>query len=398
MKLHRFKVSNTPHLTISCDSDLDISGGRESEVAIKVYGGAEDLQVQREGESFTLVIRSRCKVACPRSTTVTASQVHGNLRVRGVDGPVAVQRVDGDTTLKEVGPTTITSAHGNLRARAVQGDLSLDRLDGDLSVRGVDGLLLARQVHGSLTASYVEGGLQADIAGDCTLKTEFTPGCEYKVKANGSTTLKFPAHTSARFDVTAHGNINHRVDWSEIDTMTESALVARVGEAGAEAATVVVEADGDVNLRGGAEDKAFVFSWTIDDDMDLELESMAEELERNIEVHMARMEAKLKDIDHEAIRRKAEKAAEQVRLKALRAAERSRLKAERAERRWERLSPSPPRPPRPPRAPRRGRVSSPPPPPAPPVTADERMMVLRMVQDGKISPDEAARLLEAMEG
>jgi hypothetical protein len=316
-----------------------------------------------------------------------------------VEGPVAVQQVDGDTVLKEVGPTTITSAHGNVRARAVQGDLNLDHVDGDLSVRGVEGLLSAGQTHGNLTVSYVEGGLQADIAGDCTLKTDFTPGCEYKVKANGNATLKFPAHTSAHFDVTAHGNINHKVNWSEIDTMTESALVARVGEAGAEAATVVVEASGDVTLRGGgAEDKAFVFSWTMDDDMGLELESMAEELERNIEAQMARMEAKLKDIDHEAIRRKAEKAAEKVRVKALRAAERARLKTERAERRWERLSPSPPRPPRPPRAPRGGRVSSPPPPPVPPVTTDERMMVLRMVQEGKISPDEAARLLEAMEG
>ncbi len=395
MKLHRFKVSNTPHLTVTCHSDLDISGGREGEIAIKVYGGPEDLQVQREGESFTLTVTSRCKVACPHGTTVTVPQVNGNLRVRGVDGPVAVEQINGDTTLKDVGPTTITNAHGNVRARSVQGDLRFEQIMGDFVARGVEGVLSVRQSNGNLTASYLEGGLQADIVGDCTLKTDFAPGCEYTFKTGGNATLKFPTQANAFFDVTAHGNIKQRVDWDEISEMTESALMARVGQEDAGAATVKLEAIGDVTLRGRSDDKAFVFAWSMDDDMGIELESMAEELERNIEVHMARMEAKLKDIDHEAIRLKAEKAAEKVRLKALRAAERARLKAERAERRWERLSP---RPPRAPRAPRRGRATSPPPPPVPPVSADERMLVLRMVQEGKVSPDEAARLLEAMEG
>jgi hypothetical protein len=276
--------------------------------------------------------------------------------------------------------------------------LRLDEVMGDLSARGVEGVLSVRQANGNLTASYLEGGLQADIVGDCTLKTDFTPGCEYTFKTGGNATLKFPTQTNAHFNVTAGGNINHNVDWAEISEMTESVLKARVGEADEDAAQVRLEAIGDVTLRGKSEDKAFVFAWSTDEDMGIELESMAEELERNIEVHMARMEAKLKDIDYEAIRLKAEKAAEKVRLKALRAAEHARLKAERAERRWERLSPSPPRPPRPPRAHGRGRATSPPPPPAPPVSSDERMIVLRMVQEGKISPDEAARLLEAMEG
>ncbi len=398
MKLHRFKVSNTPHLTVTCHGDLDISGGREGEVAIKVYGGQEDLQMQREGESFTLTVTSRCKIACPHGTTLTVPQANGNLRVRGVDGPVAVEQVNGDTVLKDVGPTTITGANGNVRARSVQGDLRLDDVMGDLSVRGIEGVLSIRQGNGNLTASYLEGGLQADIIGDCTLKTDFTPGCEYTFKTGSNATLKFPTQTRAHFDVTAQGHINHKVDWAEISAMSDSTLLARVGEADENAAKVTLEAIGSATLRSRSEDKAFVFAWSMDDDMGVELESMAEELERNIEVHMARMEAKLKDIDHEAIRLKAVEAAEKVRLKALRGAERARLKAERAERRWERLSPRPPRPPRAPRAPRRGRATSSPPPPAPPVTSDERMVVLRMVQEGKISPDEAAQLLEAMEG
>jgi hypothetical protein len=397
MKLLRFEVSNTPHLTITGHSDLEVNGGREGEVAIKVYGDPNDLDVQREGERFTLTLRTRCKVACPQATTLTIPQASGNLRVRRVDGPLAVEQVHGDTVLRDVGPTTIVQASGNVSARSVQGDLGLEDVSGDVSVRGVEGKL-SGDIKGNLKASYVESGLEVQVSGDCSLKTDFTPDCDYLLTTSGNASLNFPAQASARIKVTTHGNLQHKVDWAEIEQISEGTLSGRVGQ-GPEA-RVEIEASGDVSLRGRSETGAFVFGWAVDDEFDeglgIELESMAEELERNIEMHMARMEAKLKDIDQEAIRRKATRAAEVARRKALRAAERARIKAERAERRWERMSP---RHSGSSRYSTRGRGPSPPtPPPPPPVTQDERMMVLRMVQEGKITADEGARLLEAMEG
>lgn len=394
MKLLRFEVSDTPHLTLTCNSDLEVSGGREGEVAIKVYGEPEDLEVQREGERFTITSRARCKVACPQATTLTLPQVNSSLRVRRVDGPLAVEQVSGDTVLKDVGPTVITQASGNVHARSVQGDFTLGNVSGDLTVRGVEGRLAIDNVSGNLSAFYLEGGLEVQASGDVSLKTDLTPGCDYLITTSGSADLRFPAQASAQINVAASGTVEHKVDWAELQDVSGGLLSGCVGAEGEPKAKVDITASGDVSLRSKPGSEAFVFSWGMDDDLSVELETMAEEIERNVEVHLARMEAKLKDIDHDAIRIKAERAAERARRKALRAAERARLKAERAERRWRRASP--PRPPSPSR-PLRGRVSPPPPPP-PPVTQEERMMVLRMVQEGKISADEGARLLEAMEG
>ena len=393
MKLLRFEVSDTPHLTLTCAGDLEVSGGREGEVAIKVYGEPEDLEVKREGESFTITSRARCKVACPQATTLTLPQVSGSLRVRRVDGPLAVEQVSGDTTIKDVGPTAITQASGDVRARSVQGDLKFENVSGDLSVRGIEGKLWIDNATGDLSASYLEGGLEAQVAGDVVLKTDLSPGCDYMVTTSSNADLRFPAQASAQINVTASGNIKHKVDWADLQDVSGDLLSGRVGAEDEPTAKVDITAGGDVSLRSRSDSNAFVFAWTLDDDMGIELESMAEEIERNVEVHLARMEAKLKNIDHEAIRVKAERAAEKARRKALRTAERARMKAERAERRWRRASP--PKSPSPPRHPR-GRATSPP--PVPPVTQEERMVVLRMVQEGKISADEAARLLEAMEG
>jgi hypothetical protein len=396
MKVQRFEVSNTPHLTLTCYSDLDIRGGREGEVVIKAYGPEEDLKIEREGERLSITAHVRCKIGCPKGATITIPAAHGSLRVQQVDGPIAVEMVGGDTVLKEVGPTTITTASGSVRARSVGGDLRLDQVGGDLTVRGVEGFLSSDTVGGSLRASHLEGGLQATIGGDGSLTTDFTPGCDYKLSAGGQIVVKFPEQASARIQADAGGTITDKVEWAEVQK-DSGTLTGRVGAGDEGEANVEINAGGDVSLRSKSDSKGFSFSFVLDDDLDLELESMAEEIERNIEAHMARMnaqlEAQLSRIDHEAVREKAERAAEKVRRRAERAAERARLKAERAQRRWERMGGSrrPHRPPSPPSPPARRRAAD-------PITEEERMMILKMVQEGKISAEEGTRLLEAMEG
>lgn len=74
-----------------------------------------------------------------------------------------------------------------------------------------------------------------------------------------------------------------------------------------------------------------------------------------------------------------------------RAAERTKRSAERAQRRAERAAgtwgafATPPRPPAPPK-------------PAQPVSDEERLLVLKMVESGQITVEEAAKLLASLEG
>ena len=82
----------------------------------------------------------------------------------------------------------------------------------------------------------------------------------------------------------------------------------------------------------------------------------------------------------EQARQETERATERARRQAEREAERARLRTERAERRWQRASGQRPRPKR------------------EPATDEERMRVLRLVEEGKVAPEQAADLLAALEG
>jgi DUF4097 and DUF4098 domain-containing protein YvlB len=389
MKLQRFEASASPQLTIKCHGDLDVNGGREGEVAIKAYGADEDLNVEVDGEHFTITSRARCKIGCPSGTDVMLESVHGSARIRRLDGSITAENIYGTAVFKEVGPTTVKMAAGDMRVRTVNGDLRSEQVSGDLSVRGIEGMLVCKNVGGDLSATDLEGGLEAAVGGDCSLKTGFSPGCSYKLEAGGDAAVKFPANTNLSIKVSAGGDIHHRADWAALSDSSHT-LDGRIGE-GDDAADLTISAGGDVALQSKSNGDAFVANFILEDeDLELELESMAEEIERNIEAHMARLnahlEAQLSHIDQDAIRRNAQRAVEKTMRKAERAAEQARLKAERAQRRWERLGA---RRPSPPPTPKR---------PSEPVKEEERLMILRMVQEGKISTDEAARLLEALEG
>lgn len=395
MKLQRFEVSDTPHLTVTvCQGDLDISGGRRGEIAIKAYGGEEDLQVTQEGEHLSVAAKARCKIGCPHGTTITIESAQGNLRVREVDGPITVETVQGDLILKEVGPTAAKIVQGNVRVRSVRGELNLEEVQGDMVARGVEGKLTAVTLDGNLNAAGLEGGLQVTAGGDVTLRTDYAAGCDYLLTTGGDVSLRFPEEASASIQITAGGDIRDKVNWATI-TRNGGMVSGVVGDGESK---VAITAGGDVLLRGGGAGKEAYIRLSLGEDMDMDMDmgdfdSMAEEIERNLAEQMARMseqlEAKLSRIDHEAIRLKAERAAEKVRRQAERIAEQARLRAERSRRKWERAAGHPPTRPTPPSPPHRK---------GEPVSDEERIMILRMVQEGKITAEEAAKLLKAMGG
>jgi hypothetical protein len=155
-------------------------------------------------------------------------------------------------------------------------------------------------------------------------------------------------------------------------------------------AEVILRAKGDLAVSergeswGPATDVQFEFAM---DSWSQQFEAQMAEMQRKLEERLANIPF----VDSEHVARRAQEAAERARRQAERAAERARARAERASRKPERhahgvgvrMSWGPP---------------SPPKPPAEPVSDTERMAILRMVADKKITADEASRLLAALEG
>jgi hypothetical protein len=374
------ETSATPHVTVSeCMGNLVVRGSEERQIALYVQGKAGDVNLKQEGETFTLATRTDCLLACPPGTTVSVDTVRGNLRVERVDGPVTADTVHGNVKLRGAGPTALKEVFGNLSARHVAGALSAGGVRGNAQVRQVEGVLALAQVDGNLVCEDLDGGLAAEqIRGNARLGPPFPRGKSYRLTVSGNLAVRLPADASLRLSIRAGGRLRSYIpDLILEQTDGESQDILGTGEASLEAC-----ANGNITLRplertgGPAEGLPLEFV--------TDLEGLSTQIEARITEEMAQMEIRLAEslshVDSEDVRRRIERAAQRTRRAADRAAEQARMRAERAERRWKRASGQRPRPSR------------------EPVTDEERMRVLRLVEEGKITPEQAADLLAAMEG
>ena len=381
-----FDTSDAPHITVArCGGNLSIAGADPR--GMTVLGDENQIKVERQGESFTVTANGDCDIHCPPGTSVTIKQVSGDLSVLGLGGPLAIESASGDVTLRDIGPTTLRQASGDLEVRGVKGELKVESVSGDAKVRQVSGAVELKSVRGDLAARDLDGGAVVEhVSGDVSLSTALAKGAAYRFQASGDISVKVEVGSGAR--LTLKGSEVHCRLPLQTTERTAGRIVGTLGDGSAE---LTLQASGDLSVteRGETWDWEGAGQW----------ESAMGSWSQQFEAQMADMQRKLEErlagipyVDGEKVARRAQEAAERARRQAQRTAERAQARAERAARkheahghgmRWSWSAPQPPKPPKP---------------PAEPVSDTERMAILKMVADKKITADEASRLLAALEG
>lgn len=398
----RFTTSLTPHITVeACGGDLAIAAVAEPEVVITFEG--DDVDIQREGETLRMRSGGDCRITCPPDSTITLHSVGGDLRASDRGGTLAVESVGGDVSLRGAGMVTIRSAASDVSARDVAGDLRIENVGSDLEVRRIDGRLSVNSVGGTLSARTLDGGMEIEsVGGDASIETDIAPGKTYRVNAGGDVTLRIPRDANARFKLSAGGEIEKHVEFAGWQGNKHSGS----GSMGDGNAQIEMSAGGDLTLLPLAAGAEFDFNFNFDtigsqigSVLDARMQQLSETIARATAAGITDLESRLHRVDAEGIGRRVERATEHARRQVERAAERARRQAERAAERERR------------RAERHAKKhgfhfnveftrpgTAPPGTAKPAATEEERLMILRMLEQHKISADEAGRLLDALEG
>lgn len=364
-----YTTSNTPQLTITCHNDLTISGTSDSRVTIAIDDDSPANRIERNGETFTVTAMNSCDMACPIGAAITIELVSGDLRVTQIKGTLAIVTVNGDAALRDVGPLDVQTVQGDLSVRDVDGDLRIGTVRGDAKLKHIGGQVTADRISGDLVAQDLDMGAAFNlIAGDASFEIEFAPGQSYAAQANGDIALRINGG-GAEFALSAHGDVRSRVPMNNWQS-TEHHATGTLGDG---AAKVALNANGDLLILPGKSTGGFdpnVFS---------------DQVESMIESAMGQFESQMSRVQHELEERwgkggAIEKAAE----RAKRSAERAQRRTERAAGSWGAFFST-------------GRPSAPAA-PAEPVSEAERLLVLKMVEAGQISIEDAARLLSSLEG
>jgi len=412
-------TSASPHILLDVSGDLRLKGQDSNEVVAK-SDSPEGITLEAQDDQVVIRCTSDCSVRVPRLAIVQVQAVHGDAVIKAVEGGLTIDRVDGSLSLRSVGATTISRVNGDLSAKNVDGNLSIDTVSGDVSARGLQGdFTISGRGNGSLNLSDVGGSASATINGNITLRLDPAPGHQFDFTAHGNLYCRLPDDASVEISVPKASQVKVDLPGIHASAPVQTPYALTLGEGDAK---ITLSADGnvvldthapdwemedfDIELGSEVNDMADVVSQQISQQVDSQVRMMEDQL--NAQLSSLSMRLNAAKLTEEQARRIEDRARETSERAAARAQERMRRAQAKMDqkmaamqrkmefknrerehihrhehRTWSFSVPTPP---------------APPTPASEPVSEDERLMILRMLEQKKITMEEAEDLLSALEG
>lgn len=339
--------------------------------------------VEQIGENKPYVVRcpGDARVAVPEDVDVSVQQVGGDARLTDLGGALEVQHVGGDLTVRNVDSVQINAVGGDLRLKRATGDVQVEAVGSDATIREVEGDLHVKAVGSDLYVQGVEGNCRVERVGsDLVLSLDFLPDCEYRFSAGSDILCRVRPDANARFILPA----DTRVHLDVAGELSENAGGQQIVTLGEGRATIQIGAAATLRLIGEEDEYLIDFGAQLGEELEARLSSLEERLDQQLAGLDERLQFRT-----DKLAAQAEKLAQRAQREAERAVENLRFNMERRAKR--KREPGP----------RRAvfRMDGMPAPPrrSEPVTEQERLMILQMVQDKKITIEEAERLLAALD-
>ena len=373
MKQTSFPMKPDGKLTLRCGADLSVEGIEASTMVVIVDSG-DGLRMKEDGGVFNLTADSNCRVILPFGVTVTIEKVGGDASVKNLSHRLVIGKVGGDLHLHLVEGASVETVGGDCVLQQAAGAVEINRIGGDLLAE-LSGSLIASAVGGDARVMGGAGTVRLHTGGDASLKFSDPTLPEVKVHAGGDIDVLVPANANGMLEMMAGGeDIEVHAAGQDFESDSGNATLP-LGEGGAK---VVLSAGGDIAVTDRQEE-----NWEFDEDlnaMDDHWDDFGIQIEQGIREGLKSVQESVRMATQHAAN--AGKMAEEKMNQAMRHLEERGITAGR-KRKVVGFS--------------FGDADVMPPAKAAGASDEERMIVLRMLQEKKISVEEAEKLLNALD-
>jgi hypothetical protein len=358
-------AGKTPRIKIDAiDGDLSVVGWDGEDILIKT--DEDELTLEQNGDEVVLSCTEDVSLRIPKNSSLFIQRIGGDAALRGVVGNVEVKEIDNDLSIREAGFLTIDTIKADFSLRGAKGNLYVKNVGGDVSLRDVEGNITLDSVANDLALRGARGNIKVNVGEDVVVYLEPKADGEYSIVAGDDILLVLPPNANATLNL--HGD---KIDiaWPGIEN--EEDIIERGITLGDGSAKITLNAGGDIRVTNDVEAGNSAQDFGNFAGMNFDWSGFGERISRQVEQATARAA------------KRAEEAARRVERHAERQARRWKGNVKVGRWNWE-MGPK--------------GVPMPPTPPSEPVADEERMAVLKMLAEKKITAEQAEQLLNALEG
>jgi hypothetical protein len=358
-------AGKTPKIKIeSIDGDLSVVGWDGEDILLKT--DEDELTLQQNGDAVSFSCTDDVSLRIPRDASLFIERIGGDMALRGVMGNVEIKEIDNDLSVRDAGSVAIDTIKADFSLRGAKGNLHVKSVGGDVSLRDVEGNITLDSVADDLALRGARGNVKVNVGEDVVVYLEPKADGVYSIMAGDDILLVLKPN--ANVTLSMHGD-EIDVDWPGIENQED--VTERVLVLGDGSAKIALKAGGDIRVTNDAEAGNSAEDFGNFAGMNFDWSGFGERISRQVEQATARAA------------KRAEEAARRVERHAERHARRWGRHVKAGPWSWE-TGP-------------RG-VPTPPTPPSEPVAEEERLAILKMLAEKKITAEQAEQLLNALEG
>ncbi len=243
MKQISMPVKTDSKINIKASGDLSIEGNDQN-IMTAVVRHSDTLKISESGGRLELKATSDLRLQLPALQAVTVEKVGGDAKVAGLTDRVIIGKVGGDLELMNLTGASVEMVGGDMSMQHATGAVEIARVGGDLIGNEVESVF-SHAVGGDIFLQGVKGSLNLVAGGDVDVElavpdiqnVSITTGADLRLRVSPQANAQLELHSAGR---TIHvGACGQQGDWEQED------LTIVLGEGGN---LVKVAAGGDISI------------------------------------------------------------------------------------------------------------------------------------------------------
>ena len=288
-----FNLEPGSSLTIKkVGGDLTLKGWNQPRLKVMEWSGSD--QTASQPDHLALEISGDAVLYAPHDLALTIHNVGGDAVLKGLQSSLSIEKVGGDLFLSDLHQAQVNKIGGDVFAKHLRNDLTIRNCGGDCTVQDVDGQLAVEKAGGDVLLSDIGGGLTVTAAGGITASLSPVSWQAYALESGGDLDLQLPEGANAEIACQSRDRVINLFLEDQTETITEKEHNLTLGEGGA---SLALKAGGEITVSTREETWAPRVDFELDFNADLS--GMAEEITSQtfdqIEEHLSDLEDQLQE-------------------------------------------------------------------------------------------------------
>jgi hypothetical protein len=216
MKQTIIPIKSNARVTVKCSADLFVEGNEESTLVV-IVDQSDSLRMREENGVYRIVADTDCRIILPATTMVTIEKTGGDAQLRNLKSRVVVGKIGGDLKMDSINDASVESIGGDCHIYSATGAVELARIGGSLKADGGQSII-AGAVGGEARLLNFTDRIEVSAGDEVDIQISQVNVPEIRVRAGSDIDLYLPENANCQLDLKSGGEeIKVHANGQEVD-------------------------------------------------------------------------------------------------------------------------------------------------------------------------------------